>query len=141
MGAIDTFRAVHASGLLVPTQSAVTALSLLFEKVYLPLNIELIRAIAQANPFVGDHDFVLEMSSPGTVARFRIAEAPRFIDSAGNEADPLSSLNARQRLAAHSYLKLSSLFAYAYRELFGEVFETNAFKEGEALIELIRHND
>jgi len=123
MSSIDTFRAVH-SGLLIPNRSTVTALSLLFDKVYLPANVEAVRAFSQSYRIRGDSDELPDIS---------------IRPHDGSDTDPFSELNEEQRSTALRYLDWSVRFALDYSPLFGDVFQTNAFEDGSPYkVELLR---
>jgi hypothetical protein len=102
----------------------VTALSLLFDKVYLPSNVEAIRAFAQSFRISGDSDEIPDISI-------------HPVD--GTDSDPFCDLTPEQRSTAHRYLDWSARFAISNARLFGEVFQTNAFEDGSPYhVELIR---
>jgi hypothetical protein len=107
---LTQFRAVHCSGAFIPDDSAVVALSLLFEKVHLPNNIELIRQFVQ---------------------RYRITPSRARRESVTVESDDggdlFSDLTTVQQETAKRYLALAMRFAHLHSELFGEVFESELF--------------
>lgn len=118
MSHLDTFRAVHAPGMVILDRSAVTAMALLFEKVYLPSNIEAVRAFAQKYRIKAlDNEELPEISIKGV----------------GCDDDPLANLRPEQKATALRYLDWSARFALNHASLFGEVFETNAFKNSQPL--------
>jgi hypothetical protein len=124
MSAVDTFCAVHSSGLLIPNRSSITALSLLFDKVYLPANIEAIRAFSQSYRIIADSDELPEI---------------RIEPVGGGEHDPFASLTAEQRATAFRCLDWSFRFIFSYASLFGDVFQTNAFEGNSPFkVELVR---
>ena len=106
------FRAVYCSGAFIPDADAVVALSLLFEKVHLPNNIEFVRS------FVTKYRLVPRSGkeSIGSVT----------VRSAEGE-DPFLDLAPRQQETAKYYLAWAFEFAYSHAELFGEVFESGLF--------------
>jgi len=53
MDSLTSFKAVYCSGIYVPEAATVSALSLLFERVYLPRNWALIEEFAKKYEFVG----------------------------------------------------------------------------------------
>lgn len=124
MSRIDTFCAVHSSGLLVPTKNSVTAMALLFDKVYLPGNVETIRAFAQRFRIRTDAEEIPEI---------------RLEASDGSSSDPFEGLTETQRETVNHYLDWSMRFAFAYGQLFGDVFQTNAFDGGSPIkVELLK---
>jgi hypothetical protein len=103
------FRAVYCSGAFIPDPDAVVALSLLFEKIHLPNNIELIRSFVtkyRLDPAFG-REFALSIS-----ARTEEGE------------NPFSDLTPSQQETARRYLDWTMRFAFAYSELLGKVFES-----------------
>jgi hypothetical protein len=119
---LTQFRAVYSSGAFIPDASAVVALSLLFEKVHLPNNIELVRSF---------------------VSKYRVTTAGNLGASIkvksedGN--DPFQDLPAAQQESARNYLSLSMQFAHRYAQLFGDVFESEFFPSGKVVnVELVK---
>ena len=118
---LTEFRAIYSSGIFIPNGEAVTALCLLFQKVFLPNNIELIKEFSKK----------FRISIP---ARDEIENPEVTITSEdGAVADPFSDLTLEQKSNAFRYLGLGMRFSIRYEQLFGEVFETNLFEEGVPL--------
>ena len=107
-----------ASGTLIPTPPAVTALCLLFEKVYLPNQLELVRDFARIFRF-GSRE---RSDSDWTNVALEAMD--------GSKDDPLAGLTESQRNTALQYLHWSMRFALVYSPLYGKVFETNCFEGG-----------
>lgn len=116
MKSIAQFKALYYSGFLIPDISTVTSMSLLFEKVFLPNNINLIKEFSK---------------------RFRIRNftlPPLVLKSTMNitcnnkPADPFKELNITQKETAYLYIRMLLYFSMSYSELFGEVFESNLFE-------------
>jgi hypothetical protein len=125
MNDIGKFKAVYCSGIFVPDAAAVTALSLLFEKVYLPNNVELISAFVKKYTIQSKGDSVKEPDL-------------KILSEEGVEADPFSNLTESQRKVAYRYIDWGMQFSMTYSRLFGEVFETNLFEDGGPLkVELL----
>jgi hypothetical protein len=123
MSTIDTFCAVNASGLLIPDRRAITALALLFDKVHLPAHIKPVKSFAQRYRISSEIDKILKST----------------ITSDGVEIDPFSDLDSEERKTALRYLHWSLAFSVEYMELFGEVFQTDAFEGRRVLdIKLVR---
>lgn len=116
---LTEFKAVYSSGVFIPDGDAVTAVSLLFSKVLLPNNIELIKEFSKkfriVKPVLADEDRL----------------SMKITAEDGSEADPFCDLTADQKLTVHRYLYWGTRFALAHAQLFGEVFETNLFEKGE----------
>ena len=118
MKSITKFKALYCPGFFIPKPAAITAMSLLFEKIFLPNNIVLIREFSR---------------------KFRITKStlpPLFSDTtieitcAGKPYDPFEDLSPMQRDTAFSYINVGMFTLMAYAELFGEVFESNLFEGG-----------
>lgn len=122
MDSLGQFKAVYCSGFLVHDPSLVTAMALLFEKVYLPNSIE----------------FIKEFSK-----HYRILPGPQAKDSgfsmtftdfySGKESDPFSDLTDQQRQTVLLYFEWSVHFIFVNGLLFPEVFETPLFENGQPL--------
>jgi hypothetical protein len=116
MTRLTTFRAINTTGLFVPDAADVTALSLIFEKVYLPRNLEIIKGFA---------------------GRYRIKTGsnyspPRLLAAEENTSDdPFDGMPSWHRDNALTFLAAGQSFAIRNHELFGPVFETDAFEEGD----------
>src|SRR5438034_7146244 len=107
MSALDTFCAVHVSGLLIPNRSTVTALALLFDKIYLPAHIEPVKSFAQRYKIISDTDELPEIA---------------ITSADGAETDPFLNLDSEQRKTALRYIDWSIRFSLDYAGLFDDVF-------------------
>jgi hypothetical protein len=85
---LSRFRAVYCSGAFIPEPDAVVALSLLFEKVHLPNNIELVRSFATKYR-------LRSTSGKGTI---------RVTARSEDGEDPFSDLTESQQETAKYYL-------------------------------------
>jgi len=121
---LTTFSAVHASGMVIPNRSTVTAMCLLFDKIYLPANIESVREFAK--------NYKIRIPSSGESKKRKLGIG-KISDNSGKESDPFASLTAQERLTARNYLEWCVRFSIAYSELFPKVFETNGFQDGSPL--------
>jgi hypothetical protein len=120
----NTFRAVYCSGLLVPNQATMAALGLLFEKVYLPNNIEFLIDFARRYRIDAPTDaykgFRLRAGSPDT-------------------KNPLEDLSPLEQETFFKYVDWCMDFAARNYELFGPVVESTAFgKSGPLEAKLIK---
>jgi hypothetical protein len=115
MKELSTFRAVHASGCLITDPSSVPAMALLFEKVYLPRNLEFVLAFAKRYSFTSH-----EHNRRGDVT------IEPFGDTPSSEA-PLADLTPAQRETALRYLRHVHKMVGVYAKLFPHVFETDMF--------------
>lgn len=115
----SSFRAVHCGGALL-TGRATTALSLLFERVFLPNNVELIGRFAKSYRFKKIPENLDELA----------------IESVSGHDDPFQDLDEQQRTTALTYLHRCHNYAVHYHELFESihnacdtVFSTDLFDE------------
>lgn len=120
MALTNSFRAVYCSGLLIPNQSTVAALGLLFEKVYLPNNIE----------HIVDFVKIYQIKTSGD--RYKKIKLEADSEEA-NAENPLNYLSPEQQENAYKYLDWCMGRAIKNHELFGEVIECNAFGESGPL--------
>jgi hypothetical protein len=118
MKELSSFKAVYCSGLMIPNQASVAALSLIFDKVHIPNNIE----------FAVDFARNYKLSSRSD--RYKALEIKGEI---GSDEDPFKGLNEQQKETALKYLDWSIQIARNNSPLFGEVFETNIFENGQPL--------
>lgn len=113
---VAEFQGLYCSGLFVPEDSAVSALALLFKRVFLPNNIELVRAFSKK--------YRIELNIPKHQI-FNVAVSP-----AEGDDDPFPDLSDQQRETASKYLLLGALFLLRYQELMPEVFDTDLYTKG-----------
>lgn len=118
---LTQFKAVYSSGIFIPDGAAVTALSLLFEKVYLPNNVELIKEFSKY--------FLIKGCKSNESVKIDI----NITDEDGSNADPFHDLTPAQKMTAHTYIELGMRFSLRYAHLYGQVFETNLFKHHEPI--------
>lgn len=116
MQELSSFKAVYCSGLMIPNQASVAALSLIFDKVHIPNNIEF--AV----------DFARNYKMNGSSERYK---ALQIETEDGAEGDPFKGLNEKQKDTAFKYLDWTIQIARNNSPLFGEVFETNIFENGD----------
>lgn len=117
MKELTTFNAIYCSGLFIPNQASVTAISLLFDKVYLPNNIE----------------FAIDFAKHYTITSNSELYKGISIKDIENEnpIDPFNLLNNSQKETAYKYIAWSLSFVQTNRELFNNIFESNIFADGE----------
>lgn len=118
MGRIETFRAINCAGSIIPDPEAVTAMCLLFEKVYLPNDLEIVAEFARHFDIKG---------VPG--ANIRITFEGQSVPA----DDPFSELSPHERLTADRYFAGTVEFIEAYMPLFRDVFESPCFPDGSPL--------
>lgn len=125
---LTQFEGIYMSGFFISNPAMVTALSLLFEKVYLPNQLELVTQITKK--FRVDTDF-------GYKSEFVFEN----IEDNGTKIieNPLQDLSPSEFKTAENYLVMAHHFCVKNNELFPEVFETDLL-EGNAIfnVELIK---
>lgn len=114
------FRGIYTSGLFTFDESALTALALLFKKVFFPNHIELVEAFSKKYLITSD---IFDPRHFENV-KFRVLDE-------GTDQESFPHLDIQQRETATKYLLLGLRFMRRYRELVPEVFETSLFKKGE----------
>jgi hypothetical protein len=131
---LSQFEAVFCSGFFIPDPAIITALALLFERVYFTNSLEYVVEFARKYRFTSPE--------PLDVPELTLtpADLPDDISSNEiNEDDPLSSLNPDQKRTAHAYLYFADQFFVEYSSLFPEVFYCNHLPNGEVFsVELIK---
>lgn len=121
---LTQFRAVYCSGMFIPDHEEVAALSLLFEKVHLPNNIELVREFAK--------HYRLSPSS-------KAAKTGEIKIESDEGENPFSDLPPSQYETAMRYIEWGMNFAHSYAPLFGEVFESELFPDNKIVdVKLIK---
>jgi len=114
---LTQFNGIYLSGFYIRNPATITALSLLFEKVHLPNQLELV--IEFSKNYILDPDNILEMPQV------------HIKTMRGNTQDPFLGLNEAQKLTVHKYLFLSHSFCIHYHELFPTVFTTDMLKNNK----------
>lgn len=115
---LTRFSAVYCSGPFIPDPSAVTALALLFDKVHLPNNVEIIKAVARK------YNFSPVDWGPGIRATVQLERSDR---------DSFSDLTPAQSASVERYLTAAIGFAHTFADLYGPVFESEMFEESPKL--------
>lgn len=114
------FEGTYMSGFFMANPAMVTGMSLLFDKIYLPNQLEL----------------VIELSK-----RYRINTSINDI-AISIEGDPLAELSAPQKETAHKYLLLAHNFYTKHHELFPAIFESDLFVDNEVFnVKLLKKGD
>jgi hypothetical protein len=125
MKELTNFSAIYCSGLLIPNQATVASLSLLFDKIYLPNNIEY--AI----------DFAKHYRINGKSDRYKNIVIKPFEEDETD--DPFKELTEKEKETAFKYIDWSMGFAKSNHELFDNVFESNIFVDGNPLkVDLVK---
>lgn len=116
MDSINSFRAVYCSGLFLPNQSTLSALCLLFEKVYLPNDIDSVVAFSKR--------YRVDVNSDEYKSMVLTPDSPSV-------ENPLDKLTDRQRETFFKCLSICSDIACRNSSLFDNVIETNYFPGGK----------
>jgi len=111
MKSITEFKAFYCSGIFVPEPAVVTALSLLFEKIYLPNNIHIVKAFSRKYCFADDM----------TIKNIEIEDEDRTL---------FDGLNEEQKLTAKNYIFNGIKFVESYKPLMTKVFESQLLVGG-----------
>jgi hypothetical protein len=123
---LTSFEGAYLSGFFMTNQSMVTAMSLLFEKIYLPNQLELVIELAKKYKIETTIDKQVDLQFQ------RIDGEKKIIEN------PLESLTSAQQKTAHDYLLVAQQFCMRNHELFPTVFETDLLENNEVLnVELI----
>lgn len=110
---LSTFESSYMSGFFMTNPAMVTAMSLLFEKVYLPNQLEIVIEIAKKYKITTDIDRSLQM------------QFDRIEGETKTKENPLSHLTPEQQKTAQEYLVLAHQFCLENHELFPSFFETD----------------
>lgn len=129
---LSQFNGIYLSGFFISNPSYITALSLLFDKIYLPNNIEFV--VEFAKQFEFQNNDILDN------LKYSVKWNEEEIEN--GISGLLSGLNRGQTRTVHLYLLNSYRFLYQNRELFPTIFETNLIKEiKEFKLELMEKMD
>ncbi|UPW83556.1 hypothetical protein [Lysinibacillus sp. Ag94] len=115
----STFTGLYMSGIFINDPKSLTIMSLLYDKIYLPNQL----------------DYVIEFSQKYKFAKYDSDLNVNLKPFSSNEEDidPLDSLTPEQRLTANQYLKAIGKFSMHYSKLFGEVFISDFFENNKVL--------
>lgn len=130
MKSLTGFKAFYCSGIFIPDPDTITALSLLFEKTYLPNNIHVIKSFASKYRFEED----LKFEVGGRLAKINLDDS---------DGKLLAGLNETQKKTAEYYLFQGIRFAQVYKSLMPEIFESELLVEGFKAVDpvLLRQGD
>lgn len=127
LSSLTTFNGIYLSGFYIKNEATVTALSLLFEKVHLPNQLELVIEFAKKN-IISPENIM-----PGWDVNIE------SIEEKDSQLDPFEGLTEIQKLTVKRYLLFSLDFCIQNQELFPTVFTTDMLKNSRALnVELIK---
>jgi len=124
MSEFSKFKAIYCSGLYIPNPATVTALSLLFDKVYLPKNIDFIKEFSKRYRFGDGTNTAEQFFQEMLLGNSDIKGNVRNVSLGTGNDDPLNGLTELQRKTANLYLARGIFFALSNKSLFPDVFET-----------------
>lgn len=112
----STFTGLYMSGVFIDNPRLLTTISLLYDKVYLPNQLE----------------FVIEFSKKYKFTNYK-NDGEIKVSLSSNESDYLDGLTIKQRETAIQYLEMVGKFSIYYKELFGEVLISDFFPDNKIL--------
>lgn len=123
---LSSFEGAYLSGFFMTNQSMVTAMSLLFEKIYLPNQLEMVIELSKKYKIETSIDKDFEM-------KFERVDGDKLIIE-----NPLDDLTSAQQKTAQDYLLIAHQFCMRNHELFPAIFETDLLENNEVYnVELI----
>jgi len=123
---LTSFEGAYLSGFFMTNQSMVTAMSLLFERIYLPNQLELVIELSKKYKIETSFDKEEKMKFE------RIDGGKRIV------VNPLEELTPAQQKTAQDYLLIAHQFCMRNHELFPTIFETDLLENNEVFdVELI----
>ena len=118
---LSSFEGVYLSGFFMINPALMTSMSLLFEKIYLPNQLELVIELSKKIRFSGN---ILKQGEDVVIER---VDSDLIIP---NE-NPLENLTHPQQQTVKEYLALAHQFCIHNYKLFPTIFETDLLKNGE----------
>lgn len=121
---LSQFEGMYLSGFFMMNPAIVTAMSLLFDKIYLPNQLEIAISIAKKYRIrTKDDDIPIRFDNQDNT----------------NGADPLVGLPEIEQKTVRAYLYMAYMFCVEYYELFPEVFQTDLFEDNRIFnVELLK---
>lgn len=120
MKQISSFNAVYCSGLFIFNQSSLASLSLLFNKIYFPSNLEIALELAKKIRIINYKEPKLH----------KTVDKLEFSNNEGSFDSVINDFTEEQKKTLYQYLTLTQDFCSRNFSLFGEVFETSLFEKG-----------
>lgn len=128
LSTFEKFSGVYCSGSFIKNASAVTALALLFEDLYIPNNLALALEFAKHYRFTRLPQKIQD-DAMGMTFKPDDPLAP----------DPLSGLSESQQLVIKQYYMITQQFFLQYRELIGSFIKTDIFHNQNMInVELVK---
>lgn len=123
---LSSFEGAYLSGFFMKNQSMVTAMSLLFEKIYLPNQLELVIELSKKYKIKTLIDEEYEF-------KFERIDGDKLIAE-----NPLQDLTPSQQKTARDYLLIAHQFCMRNHELFPTIFETDFLENNKVYdVELV----
>jgi hypothetical protein len=123
---LTRFEGAYLSGFFMTNPAMITAMSLLFEKIYLPNQLELVIELSKRYKIETSIDKDMGMKFE------RIEGDKKIIEN------PLENLTPEQQKTAQDYLVIAHQFCMRNHELFPTVFETDLLQDNQVYnVELI----
>ena len=128
ISAFEKFSGLYCSGSFIKSPSALTAMALLFEELYIPNNLQLAIEFAKYYRFTNLPERILKDSQYMNMEPAENYDIP----------DPLSGLSIKQQEVIKQYYRVTQEFFIYYRNLIGPFIKTNIVKEGKVFnVELV----
>lgn len=128
---LSSFEGAYLSGFFMMNPAMVTAMSLLFEKIYLPNQLEIVIELSKKYQIETTIDKNMKMTFE------RVADNNEIIVE-----NPLENLSPLQQRTAQEYLILAHQFCIRHHELFPTVFQTELLEDNNVFdVELIKKGE
>lgn len=128
ISAFEKFSGLYCSGSFIKSPSALTAMALLFEELYIPNNLQLAIEFAKYYRFTNLPERILKDSQYMNMEPAENYDIP----------DPLSGLSIKQQEVIKQYYRVTQEFFIYYRNLIGPFIKTNIVKDGQVFnVELV----
>lgn len=126
---ITNFKGVLMNGFLIQNPQFITTLALLFEKVYIPNNLEFVIEFAKHYQIMNTLD--------ESIVKLNFESEDK-----DNFDNPFKELNEEQIKTAKTYLFFAQQFCADNHELFPNIFKTDLLKDGDLFnVELIKKGE
>ncbi|MCK4798983.1 MAG: hypothetical protein KAT05_16540 [Spirochaetes bacterium] len=123
---LSSFEGICLPGFFMMNPAMITAASLLFDKIYLPNQLELIIDLSKKYKITTNKRIEMKFER-------MVSKNENIIEN------PLKHLSSSQQRTVQEYLRLVRLFCIKHHELFPTVFQTDLFKSNKVLdVKLIK---
>jgi len=121
ISSFERFSGLYCSGSFIKSPSALTAMALLFEELYIPNNLQLAIEFAKHYRFTNLPEQILKDSE------HMMLKPTKTYDI----LDPLSNLNIAQQAVVKQYYRITQDFFVRYCDLVGPFIKTDILKDGK----------